>query len=102
MKTHKTHITLKDYSVSGEVFELLADPSLGLLYTHPKPSDLDLKAYYPDTDYISHTNQLKSLIDVLYHVVRYFSLAFTKILPKSLVNSGAFNLVHGNFKAGPN
>ena len=74
MKTHKTHITLKDYSVSGEAFELLADPSLGLLFTHPKPSDLDLKAYYPDTDYISHTNQLKSLIDVLYHVVRCFSL----------------------------
>ena len=74
MKTHKTHITLKDYSVSGEAFQLLADPSLDLLYTHPKPSDLELKTYYPDTGYISHSNQLKSLIDVLYHVVRYFSL----------------------------
>ena len=74
MKTHKTHIALKDYSVSGEVFEILEDPSLNLLYTHPKPDDQTLKAYYPDTGYISHTNQLKTLIDVLYHTVRYFSL----------------------------
>jgi len=74
MKTHNKHITLKDYSVSGKTFKLLTDPSLGLLYTHPKPSDEELKAFYPQEGYISHSNQLKSLFDFLYHVVRYFSL----------------------------
>ena len=74
MKTHNKHITLKDYSVSGETFDLLTEPSLGLLYTHPKPSDEKLKVFYPQEGYISHSNQLKSLFDFLYHVVRYFSL----------------------------
>ena len=74
MKTHNKHITLKDYSVSGQTFELLTDPSLGLLYTHPKPGDEQLKAYYPQEGYISHSNQLKSFFDFLYHAVRYFSL----------------------------
>ena len=74
MKTHNKHITLKDYSVSGETFSLLKDPSLDLLYTHPKPSDEELKAFYPKEGYISHSNQLKTLFDFLYHAVRYFSL----------------------------
>ena len=45
-----------------------------MLYTHPKPSDSKLSSYYPDTNYISHTNQNKSLFDLLYHAVRYVSV----------------------------
>ena len=74
MKTNKIHINLKDHAVSGESFKLLVDQSYGFLYTDPKPNNLDLKAYYPNTGYISHNNQLSSFVDVMYHVVRYFSL----------------------------
>lgn len=92
MKTHKTYITLKDYSVSGEVFEIITDPSIDLMYTHPKPSDRDLKTYYPDVGYISHTNQLNSLIDVLYHTVRGFSLKRKVELIKPFKSETAFLL----------
>ncbi len=90
MKKHKTHIALKDHFVTGKSFELLVDPSLDLLYTYPKPSDLDLKSYYPAKGYISHTNQLKSLIDILYHTVRFFSLKRkVKLIGPLKINTGS-------------
>ena len=74
METQKSHLKLKDHSVSGDSFELLYDASRELLYTYPKPSETELSSYYPDTNYISHTNQQKSLFDLLYHAVRYVSV----------------------------
>lgn len=74
MKTEKTPLKLKDHSVSGESFELIYDADRALLYTHPKPSESELSSYYPDTNYISHTNQRRSLFDMAYHVVRYVSV----------------------------
>lgn len=90
MKTHKTHITLKDHSVSGESFKLLVDPSFGFLYTFPKPTDCDLKAYYPDAGYISHNNQLNSFVDAMYHAARYVSLKRKiRLIKPFKVKSGA-------------
>ena len=83
METHKTPIKIKDHSVSGDAFELLYDASRELLYTHPKPSESELSNYYPDTNYISHTNQKKSLFDLLYHAVRYVSVGRKLRLLKS-------------------
>ena len=74
MKADKQYLKLKDYSVSGEPFELLYDASRELLYTHPKPPQSKLSNYYPNTNYISHTNQRNSLFDLLYHAVRYVSV----------------------------
>ena len=74
MKGDKQYLKLKDYSVSGESFELRYDASRELLYTHPKPPQSKLSNYYPNTNYISHTNQRNSLFDLLYHAVRYVSV----------------------------
>jgi len=74
MKTNQIYLKLKDHAVSGEAFELRYDDSRALLYTHPKPTASTLSNYYPETNYISHTNQRRSLYDVLYHVVRYVSV----------------------------
>ena len=74
MKSHKSYLKLKDYSVSGDSFELFYDPLKEMLYTHPKPPDSELSSYYSNTNYISHTNQRKSLLDLLYHAVRSISV----------------------------
>ena len=66
MKTNQIYLKLKDHAVSGEAFELRYDYSRALLYTHPKPIASTLSNYYPETNYISHTNQRRSLFDVLY------------------------------------
>ena len=73
MKTHNPSIKVKDHSVSGDSFELIYDASRDMLCTHPKPSASELSSYYPTTNYISHTNQRRSLFDFVYHAVRYVS-----------------------------
>ncbi|HSD14370.1 MAG TPA: class I SAM-dependent methyltransferase [Flavobacterium sp.] len=63
-------ISVKDYSVSGENFELLLDEELQLLKTHPQPSTVNLPKYYESDDYISHTDGKRSLFEKAYHFIK--------------------------------
>ena len=74
MDTHDLFLKLKDYSVTGESFELIYDASKEMLCTQPKPPKAKLSSYYPNTNYISHTNQSRSFFDLLYHAVRFISV----------------------------
>lgn len=71
---HNIFITVKDYSVSGEEFELLLDEELQLLKTHPQPAPENLGSYYESEDYISHTDGKRSLFEKLYHTVKQKAL----------------------------
>lgn len=64
------YIKLKDYSVSGENFELLFDEELQLLKTYPQPSLDKLPSYYESQDYISHTDSKITWFEKLYHFIR--------------------------------
>jgi 2-polyprenyl-3-methyl-5-hydroxy-6-metoxy-1,4-benzoquinol methylase len=70
----KPFLTVKDYSVSGEMFELLHDADLDMLITHPQPSLEKLPSYYESKDYISHTDGNKSLFEKLYQFVKSIAL----------------------------
>jgi len=71
---HNNYIKVKDYSVSGEEFELLLDEELQLLKTYPQPSAEKLGSYYESDDYISHTDGKRSLFEKLYHAVKQKAL----------------------------
>jgi len=71
---HKSYLTVKDHSVSGEEFELLRNNEFGYLETSPQPSPEKLPDYYKSEDYISHTNTKRNLFEKAYHVVRNISL----------------------------
>jgi len=71
---HNVYLTVKDYSVSGEEFELLLDEELQLLKTHPQPAPDKLGSYYESDDYISHTDGKRSLFEKLYHTVKQKAL----------------------------
>ncbi|UII77620.1 class I SAM-dependent methyltransferase [Flagellimonas sp. HMM57] len=62
----------KDFSVSGESFELRQDEEFDMLITHPQPENL--AKYYDSEVYISHTDAKTSLVDRLYHWVKGYSL----------------------------
>lgn len=62
--------TVKDYSVSGEEFELLLDENLQLLKTHPQPNNDEIQKYYQSEDYISHTDAKRSWFEKIYHLVK--------------------------------
>jgi len=71
---HNVYLTVKDYSVSAEEFELLLDEELQLLKTHPQPAPEKLGSYYESDDYISHTDGKRSLFEKLYHTVKQKAL----------------------------
>ena len=73
--SNKTHfLTVKDHSVSKETFDLYYDETLDMLITHPQPSLENLGKYYESEDYISHTDNKRSLFEKAYHFVKGIAL----------------------------
>ena len=70
----KYFLTVKDYSVSKETFDLYYDETLDMLITHPQPSLENLGKYYESEDYISHTDNKRSLFEKLYHFIKSIAL----------------------------
>ncbi len=70
----KHFLHVKDHSVSGETFELLYEPDLDMLVTHPQPSPEKLPSYYESKDYISHTDGNQSLFEKMYQFVKGIAL----------------------------
>jgi len=68
----KPLLQTKDFSVSGEDFELLHNEEMDMLVTHPRPENL--APYYQSDSYISHTDSSKTLIEKMYQTVKRFSL----------------------------
>jgi SAM-dependent methyltransferase len=63
-------LKVKDYSVSGEYFEILECPQCHLRFTKDAPAGNQIGSYYQSEDYISHSNTRKGLVNGLYHIVR--------------------------------
>ncbi|OYX83255.1 MAG: methyltransferase [Flavobacteriales bacterium 32-34-25] len=73
--SNKKHfLTVKDHSVSKEIFDLYQDETLDMLITHPQPSLETLGKYYESEDYISHTDNIRSLFEKAYHFVKQIAL----------------------------
>jgi 2-polyprenyl-3-methyl-5-hydroxy-6-metoxy-1,4-benzoquinol methylase len=73
--SNKKHfLTVKDYSVSQETFDLYHDATLDMLHTSPQPSLENLGRYYESPDYISHTDSKRSLFEKAYHFVKGIAL----------------------------
>jgi ubiquinone/menaquinone biosynthesis C-methylase UbiE len=70
----KHFLTVKDHSVSKEIFELYYDEALDMLITSPQPDLQDLGRYYESEDYISHTDNKRSLFEKAYHFVKNIAL----------------------------
>ena len=70
--TMKLFLKTKDFSVSGEEFELHRDEELDMLVTQPQPQNL--APYYESEDYISHTDSQSSFTDRLYQLIKSMNL----------------------------
>lgn len=88
------HLSCKDYTVSGEYFELLSSEEYEMLVTSPLPSDLE--EYYKSATYISHTDSKKTFFDKVYQTVKNHALQQKlsllnsfKTASKSLLDVGA-------------
>jgi 2-polyprenyl-3-methyl-5-hydroxy-6-metoxy-1,4-benzoquinol methylase len=73
--SNKKHfLTVKDYSVSKETFDLYQDETLDMLIKFPQPNLDNLGKYYESEDYISHTDNKRSLFEKLYHFIKNIAL----------------------------
>ncbi|BDU24124.1 class I SAM-dependent methyltransferase [Flavobacterium sp. GSB-24] len=70
----KHFLTVKDHSVSKEIFDLYYDEELDMLITSPQPELQNLGKYYESEDYISHTDNKRSLFEKAYHFIKNIAL----------------------------
>ena len=65
---------VKDYSVTGEWFELKECSNCQLKATYPAPKEAEIGRYYASAEYISHSDTRKGLTNKLYHQAREWML----------------------------
>ena len=63
-------ITCKDYTVSGEKFEIWECKNCTQRFTQNIPGNKEIGKYYQSENYISHSDTSKGFINHLYHKVR--------------------------------
>lgn len=64
----------KDYTVSEESFALVKCSKCQLVFTNPRPTLGKIGSYYKSANYISHTNAVTNITNLLYKLVRIFTL----------------------------
>jgi 2-polyprenyl-3-methyl-5-hydroxy-6-metoxy-1,4-benzoquinol methylase len=71
-KNLEPFLDCKDYTVSGEVYQVKKHVGFDLLVTVPVPKNI--AKYYKSENYISHTDSKKSLLDKVYQIVKNITL----------------------------
>lgn len=84
-----------DFTVSKEAFSIQHCTNCGLRFTSPRPVEEELPAYYESEAYISHTNRAASPLEIMYQLVRQYTLRQKEKLvhrwtrePKALLDVG--------------
>lgn len=73
-KLFDNYMICSDHSVSGESFALVKCQECNLVFTNPRPEEANLSNYYKSDQYISHTDKGNSLINIIYKLVRQYTL----------------------------
>lgn len=76
---------VKDFSVSGRDFPLWTCRTCTLRFTQDVPIQEEIGAYYQSSDYISHSETRKGLVNQLYHLVRRVTLKQKRKLINKLI-----------------
>ncbi|MFQ6677614.1 MAG: class I SAM-dependent methyltransferase [Fidelibacterota bacterium] len=79
----KNLFTTKDYLVSKDNFDIMECPSCRLGITSPFPEKDIIGSYYESDEYISHSDQTRSLFDGVYKMVRSIMLSKKRRLVES-------------------
>lgn len=108
----KEVFVVKDYSVSGESFLVSECSNCRLRFTQQVPCETAIQRYYQSSDYVSHSDTKKGLINKLYHLARRFTLSQKLNLVRTVtgkktgmhldVGSGTGSFVNTMAKAGWN
>jgi 2-polyprenyl-3-methyl-5-hydroxy-6-metoxy-1,4-benzoquinol methylase len=64
----------KDHAVSQESFSICKCTNCGFLFTNPRPDEQNIGKYYISDDYISHKDQSSNPVNLVYKIVRKFTI----------------------------
>ncbi len=67
-------IIAQDYLVSNDSFAIIKCDQCGFKITSPRPIDEELGNYYKSQNYISHTSKANNPINLIYKLVRNYTL----------------------------
>lgn len=85
--------SVKDFSVSGKEFVIWQCGQCTLRFTQDAPDAASIAPYYQSEDYISHTDDGKSLVNRIYKKVRSFTLGLKAGLIQDATSVSAGNLL---------
>ena len=86
-------LTVKDFTVSGEQFVIWQCNICTLRFTQDVPDEASIGKYYKSSDYISHSNTSKGLLNATYQRVRKFTLVQKAKLIENFTKTNAGNLL---------
>lgn len=78
----------QDYFLSNEKFTIKQCSDCGFKFTNPKPGLNELPKYYASTEYISHSNANKGIVNKIYQKVRAYTLKKKLSLIESYIPEG--------------
>lgn len=81
-------IICKDHTVSGESFAIVECDQCKLWITSPRPSQSEIGKYYESDAYISHSNKGNSPINIIYKLVRNYTMKKKTQLIQSYSSKG--------------
>src|SRR6056297_485903 len=75
-QSHKivSTISLEDYSISKQPFEIWQCTQCNFLFTQNIPDEESIGSYYASEEYISHSDTKKGIVNRLYHIARKIML----------------------------
>ena len=74
----------KDFTLTGDAFDVQQCLNCSLGITTPRPDDDKLSQYYESKEYISHAAKASNLFDRIYLVARQFTLRWKKTILQRL------------------
>lgn len=84
----KMVFSVKDYTVSHELFEVWECKNCTYRFTQNVPNQSEIGVYYKSENYISHSDTNKGFISKLYHAVRNITLKSKRNLINSIATKG--------------
>lgn len=72
----KKERTVKDFSTSGESFDVQYCVQCSHRFTSPRPTESEIGPYYDNPDYISHTDDSASIFGKVYQILRNVNLGW--------------------------
>lgn len=89
------YTSAKDYTITGEVFELRQCTHCNFIMTSPRPDKESIGKYYASENYISHSGKSKTLFDKIYLSSRNITLNWKLQLIKEYVHNTESVLDYG-------